>query len=143
VSYLAAPGQVNGVTATSDAFRITGVVVLPGIAAPTAAQSPLIMRPYDQELMTCKRYYETLAFPVSGTPQAFPSWFMTSTFFYHYWKFYAQKRAAPTITFGGTWTNATPTISPGLDGVLFNNGSGYFYLLLSGGQTAASADARL
>ena len=56
-NYLAAPGQINAVAATSDTFRITGVVVLPGIEAPSAARSPLIMRPYDQELMTCKRYY--------------------------------------------------------------------------------------
>ena len=56
--YSAAPGQINGVAATSDAFRITGVVVLPGIEAPTAARSPLIMRPYDQEIMTCRRYWK-------------------------------------------------------------------------------------
>jgi hypothetical protein len=56
-SYVAAPGQVNGVAATSDAFRITGVVVLPGIEAPSAARASLIMRPYDQELLTCQRYY--------------------------------------------------------------------------------------
>jgi hypothetical protein len=54
--YLAAPGQVNGVAATTDIFRITGVVVIPGIEAPSAERSPLIMRPYDQELVTCQRY---------------------------------------------------------------------------------------
>jgi hypothetical protein len=57
-SYQAAPGQTNGVASTSDVFRITGVVVLPGIEAPSAERSPLIMRPYDQELVTCQRYYE-------------------------------------------------------------------------------------
>ncbi len=57
-NYLGVPGQVNGVAATSDVFRLTGVVVLPGIEAPSAAQSPLIMRPYDQELLTCKRYWQ-------------------------------------------------------------------------------------
>jgi len=56
-NYFAAPGQINGVAATSDVFRITGVVVLPGIEAPSAARSPLIMRPYDQELVTCRRYW--------------------------------------------------------------------------------------
>jgi hypothetical protein len=59
-SFLAAPGQVNGVAATTDETHITGVVVLPGTQAPTAAQSPLIMRPYDQELVTCKRYFYVL-----------------------------------------------------------------------------------
>ena len=56
--YHAAPGQVNGADSTSNAFRITGVVVLPGIEAPSAARSPLIMRPYDQELLTCRRYWQ-------------------------------------------------------------------------------------
>ena len=56
-TYFAAPGQVNAVQATTDNFRITGVVVLPGIEAPSAARSALIMRPFDQELMLCQRYY--------------------------------------------------------------------------------------
>jgi hypothetical protein len=56
-NYSAAPGQVNAVASTSNFFRITGVVVLPGIEAPSAARSPLIMRPYDQELITCQRYW--------------------------------------------------------------------------------------
>jgi len=56
-SLLAAPGQVNGVAANTDSFNLAGIVILPGIYAPTAAQSPLIMRPYDQEILTCKRYW--------------------------------------------------------------------------------------
>jgi len=59
-NYSAGPGQVNGVDTTLNAFRITGLAVLPGTQAPTAAQSPLIMRPYDQELVTCKRYFYVL-----------------------------------------------------------------------------------
>ena len=51
-------GTINGVAATSDLFQITGVIILPGVEAPSAARSPLIMRPYDQELLTCQRYYE-------------------------------------------------------------------------------------
>jgi hypothetical protein len=61
-----ATGQVNAVAATSDIFRITGVVVLPGIEAPSVARSPLIMRPYDQELLTCRRYYQTLGGDVAN-----------------------------------------------------------------------------
>ena len=56
--YRGVTGTINGVAATSDVFQITGVVVLPGIEAPSAARSPLIMRPYDQELLTCKRYWQ-------------------------------------------------------------------------------------
>jgi len=52
-------GQVNGAAATTNYLRLGGVVVLPGIEAPSAAQSSLIMRPFDQELLACKRYFET------------------------------------------------------------------------------------
>lgn len=60
-SFVAAVGQVNCVEAISDIFMITGVVVLPGIVVPTAEQAPLIMRPYPQELETCKRHWRKLA----------------------------------------------------------------------------------
>jgi len=53
-----APGTVNCCATTSDNFAISGLVVLPGTQAPAAAQSPLLMRPYDQELLICKRYYQ-------------------------------------------------------------------------------------
>jgi hypothetical protein len=57
-NYIAAPGQVNSVATTSGVLRITGVIVLPGIEVPTAARSAFIMRPFDQELDICQRYYE-------------------------------------------------------------------------------------
>ena len=56
--FFGVPGAINGVAATTDYILLTGVVVLPGIEAPSAARSPLIMRPYDQELVTCQRYYQ-------------------------------------------------------------------------------------
>jgi len=58
-------GNKFATSATSNLFNavnasiyVAGVVVLPGIEAPSAARSPFIMRPYDQELITCKRYYQ-------------------------------------------------------------------------------------
>ena len=45
---------------------LTGVIVLPGTQAPTAAQSALIMRPYDQELVTCQRYFYNGAGDLAG-----------------------------------------------------------------------------
>jgi len=56
--FLGVAGGVNVFKNTIDGILITGFTVLPGIYAPTAAQSPLIMRPYDQELQTCQRYYQ-------------------------------------------------------------------------------------
>ena len=53
-----ANGTINGAQATSDVFQITGVLVLPGLDLPSAARAPLIMRPYDQEILIAKRYYE-------------------------------------------------------------------------------------
>jgi hypothetical protein len=59
-NYQAAPGQVNAVATTADVFRITGVTVLPGNEAPSAARSPFVMRPYPQELALCQRYYQKI-----------------------------------------------------------------------------------
>jgi hypothetical protein len=55
--YVAAPGQVNAGTAGAS-LNFSGVVVLPGIEAPTAARAAFIMRPFDQELVTCRRYWQ-------------------------------------------------------------------------------------
>jgi len=57
---LTAPGATNFFAAANSAVYITGVVVLPGIEAPSATRSPLIMRPYDQELLTCQRYWRPI-----------------------------------------------------------------------------------
>jgi hypothetical protein len=57
-NYIAASGQVNGVATTAGAFHASGVTILPGSEAPSAARSPFVMRPYDQELVTCKRYWQ-------------------------------------------------------------------------------------
>jgi hypothetical protein len=109
----AAPGQVNSVSTTSDIFRITGVVVLPGIEAPTAAQSPLIMRPYDQELLTCQRYFQSIPGVLSaGNVSA-------SQLIYNQFPLSTTMRAAP------TFTPITPS---------YSNGSG----LSSSAQTTSS-----
>ena len=63
---LGVTGTTNGLSLATDIFQITGFVVLPGIEAPSAARSALIMRPYDQELVTCQRYFWK-SFP-QGTP---------------------------------------------------------------------------
>jgi hypothetical protein len=45
---------------------VTGVIVLPGIQLPPAARSPFIMRPFDQELLICKRYFYNGVVPLQG-----------------------------------------------------------------------------
>jgi hypothetical protein len=54
---LGATGTSNMVSTTGDTLLLTGIVVFPGNETPSAARSPLIMRPFDQELLTCRRYY--------------------------------------------------------------------------------------
>jgi hypothetical protein len=56
-NYLAAPGQVNGAATAGAAFYITGLMVIPGVDLPPAANVPYLVRPYDQELLLCQRYY--------------------------------------------------------------------------------------
>jgi hypothetical protein len=57
-AYIGATGTINGVGATSDYMQITGVVLIPGSIAPSAAQSVNFIRPFDEELALCQRYYE-------------------------------------------------------------------------------------
>jgi hypothetical protein len=37
---------------------MAGLIVLPGLELPPSDRAPLIVRPFDQELMCCQRYYE-------------------------------------------------------------------------------------
>lgn len=58
--YFGHSSQVNAIASTSDMFRITGVLVLPGTDAPSSTQASLVMRSYDQELLLCKRYWQQI-----------------------------------------------------------------------------------
>ena len=100
--YVAAPGQVNAVAATTDVFRITGVTVLPGIEAPSAARSAFIMRPYDEELRLSKRYYQKLGGAgISLLLGGYASAYVEQTLVLP-----VEMRAAPTVSAFGSWTNA-------------------------------------
>ena len=100
--YFNAPGQVNALAATSDLFRITGLVVLPGISAPTAAQSPLIMRPYNQELLTCQRYFQVFGgghlSEVAANAQAYNTTGALATVWLR-----PTMRSGPTFSYVGGW----------------------------------------
>jgi hypothetical protein len=98
--------------------QITGVIVLPGLEVPNAARSPFIMRPYDAELLTCKRYYcKTLA----GL-RAYAS--AAGGFYENAVLWPVEMRAAPTAscpTGGGSNINATypQILSPTTQGARF------------------------
>jgi hypothetical protein len=140
-TYFCAPSQINGVAATSDIFRISGVVVLPGNEAPSAARSPFIMRPYDQELLLCNRYWQQCYVVVDVNTPSAGSTYLTSPL-----TFAPRMRAAPTTTF-------TQDFAPGNVGAPSTGGlsifGGYFQVTaITGGARAyyygsVKADARL
>ena len=143
-NYFAPAGTFNATASTTNTFRLGGVTVLPGTQAPTAAQSPNIMRPYDQELLTCQRYYETIRFG-SGI-SILNSGLLTGTNNSAYWPFHIIKRATPTVGQGAgtTWQGSTPnTTSISVNGTTFSSSVGYFYLQGTAGGIGLIADARL
>jgi hypothetical protein len=94
------PGTTNGVAATTDVFQITGVTLLPGTIAPTAAQSVLLKRSFDQELSLCRRYYNKLAAGIrTDTIATAAAQTITSTVSF------PAMRVAPTAS--ATWTTQT------------------------------------
>jgi len=106
----ATQGTAVGTAATTNFFAaggftyITGVTVLPGTQAPTAAQSPLLMRPYDQELATCQRYYQKMDVPIIYQGYAAGA----GAVVYGTMPYKVPMRSGPTITFpGATYFNAS------------------------------------
>jgi hypothetical protein len=96
-TYLGANTSVTAI-ATNETFQITGVMLIPGNDAPPASRSALIMRPNDQELLLCQRYYWTYNIIVD-TPA------ISQTFMYP-----VLMRITPTFVGGGAgFTAGTPT----------------------------------
>jgi hypothetical protein len=65
-NYLGATGTTNGVAATSDVFRITGVTLLPGSGVLSSANITDYLRPYNEELPLCQRYWQKLTWTIEG-----------------------------------------------------------------------------
>jgi hypothetical protein len=109
---VAGTGQMNIAATNGNTFEMTGVVILPGIEVPSAARAPLIMRPADQELLTCRRYLEISTVTVQSGGVG------TSINIYG---FKATKRATPTMTTLATpgYTNAAGAgfNSPSVDSI--------------------------
>ena len=153
---IASNAGLNIAATNGNTFEITGVVVLPGIEAPSAARSPLIMRPYDQELVTCHRYYQKQA----GAVGAGMNYTATNAVIN---LAYTEKRAAPTLavnTLTGAFlqradTNSSPlTNMNGITSASVTGGQvlvqvasglviGDATSLLMGGASFLSFDARL
>jgi hypothetical protein len=94
-SYFAAPGQVNGVAATTDIFRITGITIFPGTQSPTSAQSSLLMRTYDEDLAICRRYLQITQVGLFGIAASAGDYLGSA------YAFNCTMRATPTVIAGG------------------------------------------
>lgn len=146
LAYYAASGQVNGVAATSDVFRITWVTIVYCNEAPNAARSPFIMRNYADELPLCRRYYlnegsygSSLWIPAIDTQP-------TSPYRRLFFRFPSVMRAAPAVAVTGVaTTSAFAASNPRAIGITtfgcelqgdLTSGSGYSYM------TTVVADAR-
>lgn len=146
-NYFAAPGQINAVAATSDNFRLTGVVVLPGIEAPSAERAPLIMRPYDQELLTCQRYFWKFQPGITNTPFTIGHAQSTSTAVFRI-SYPINMRAGPTVTVSAAGefitltANGTPWACTGLIGD-YALVDGCRFVATAGGMVAGDATALL
>lgn len=50
--------QINALAATTDTFHLTGASLIPGTVPVSAAISPQLIRPFDDEVMTAQRFYK-------------------------------------------------------------------------------------
>ena len=117
--------------ASANLVRIAGLVVLPGSEAPSAARSPLIMRPYDQELLTCQRYYWKF-FPQSASVPIGAGIIYSSTVALIPVRFAVRMRSNGTFSYSALtdWTVLTAAVNsspsamiidgPGFDGCDIN-----------------------
>jgi hypothetical protein len=99
-----APGSVDGDQRGADddsANRLgtnnnltimTGRIVLPGIELPASDRAPLIMRPFGQELILCKRYLEKQRYHILWAA------YTTGAYSGNRLIFSVEKRATPTVT---------------------------------------------
>ena len=147
----------------ANTIYITNVVVLPGIEAPSAARSPLIMRPYDQELVTCQRYWQKsydyatapgTATVVSGLVSGLADTFSASLIFTNA-MYKVRMRASPTVllySYAGTanrWTKQSGNPDTAAASMSIGGENGFSVISSSGLTVGAghyghyTADARL
>jgi hypothetical protein len=98
--------------AGSNMSSICGLMVLPGSQAPNAGRSAFVQRPWDQELVQCRRYFQksNIYATAPGAGGVGPAWDNGSAFAYitgltshttacgHEVRFDVSMRAPPTIT---------------------------------------------
>ena len=155
--------STNLMGTAGNAVGVTGLVVLPGIEAPSAARSPLIMRPFDQELITCQRYWQK-SYPYPTAPGAvnYPQnsihgIAITPITIATNFAFKTRMRATPTLVFyaysgnAGVWSaTATNGDTAGVSAGVFSGDANLGIVASTGGLVQGAgyyghftADARL
>jgi len=135
-AFASATGATSVVGTNGATFYITGVQLEVGSTA-----TSFDYRPYGTELALCQRYCEPY-YCDSSTIAAMGLQYVSNGF-YHIWYFKSQKRAQAAVTLvGGSWVNATPTISGGLMTCNFSAAT-FFYLGGTNGQLVLLATAEL
>lgn len=134
--------QINGCAALTDRFRIGGISLMPSSVPVLATRAFLAMRPFEDELHECKRYYEIGHFAC----QAIQSSSMTGRGYSMPINFKVTKRAAPTMAF--TNISATRCASPSAVAVHTNGFSSFTTNTAAGGddivwQANWSANSRM
>lgn len=141
-NFISTAAAVNGFSATSDIFQVTGVTILPGLEVPSAARSVYAVRPIWREFNDCQRYYSFNRMSVTGNMPAGQS-VSAAVYFAR-----QPMRVPPTVsgTSDGYSSNANCTFqgftSPsayGCDAIITIVSSGYGYI----SQFICIADARM
>lgn len=115
-SFYATTNTGNLASATTQNFQFTGMTLLPGAQPVLSDHSPLFMRPYDQELPLCKRYWQNFYGAFTGYSVGVGSALGAGV------TFAVEMRATPTCalqtTISGSGMNAGTTSQPTAQGVL-------------------------
>jgi len=121
-------GMSNLYATASANVSIAGVTMLPGNVGPTAAQSPLMMRNYAEDLQLCLRYWEKTYHNIAGSQDNASNNHLT-------WFFKVTKRAVPTFT-AAAGSLTTGVYATEIDGVnVYKSNSP---VVLNAGSTAAA-----
>jgi hypothetical protein len=150
-------GNMMGTPQTSSNFfptntaavYLAGLTVHPGSEGPSAARSPLIMRPYDQELQMCKRQFWRTYGVVGGYPYLYGNAHAVNQPISATIPFPVSMRALPTLSRFGLWTAQNcpqPSINnASTEGALFytsSNATGTVSAYPADATCYLSADAR-
>jgi hypothetical protein len=93
-NWLGATGTTNLFADLTGGITITGVMILPGLDAPSAAQASLVSRPYEAEMEACLRQFQG---PSSGGSMGYNGFTVAPTMVRVGIPFHSIMRVTPTL----------------------------------------------